>query len=171
MSTSDSTRIQASAAAFKAAADAFVAELERLTDETAAVQSKGDGWTPAQIGMHLALSNELFAGVLTGAVPMAQPAPSAFAEDPHVFSRVPAKITTFPSLEPPAGVKRSEVLERLRLANQQMLQAIEALPADRATSQCVQLPFGLITLHQFAEFTGAHMIRHTVQLQQVIAAA
>ena len=171
MSTSDSTRIQASATAFKTAADAFVAELERLTDDSAAVQPKDGGWTPAQIGMHLALSNELFAGVLTGAVPMAQPAAAGFVEDAQVFARVPNKVTTFPSLEPPAGVTRGEALERLRLANRQLLAAIESLAVARAKGQCVQLPFGLVSLHQFAEFTGAHMIRHTAQLQRALAAA
>ena len=168
MSAPHSTRVQASATAFKTAADSFVSSLERLTDDSATVQPKDGGWTPAQIGMHLALSNELFAGILTGAVPMAQPAAAGFGEDADVFSRVPNKITTFPSLVPPAEVRRSEAVERLRRANEQVLAAIQALPPDRA-SHCVQLPFGTISLYQFADFTGAHMVRHTAQLQRALA--
>jgi uncharacterized damage-inducible protein DinB len=171
MSTSTDSRIQASAAAFETVADAFVTSMERLSDQTAAVPPASGGWTPAQIAMHLALANELFAGVLSGAVGMAQPAATGFAEDPLVFSRVPDKVTTFPSLEPPSGVNRTEALERLRRANEQLLAAIEALPTERATGQCVQLSFGTITLHQFAEFAGAHMIRHTAQLQRALASA
>ena len=171
MSAPHSTRIQASATAFKTAAESFVSSLERLSDDSAAVQPKEGGWTPAQIGMHLALSNELFAGILSGAVPMAQPAPAEFAEDAQVFSRIPNKITTFPSLVPPDGVKRGEALDRLRRANAQLVAAIEGLQPDRAASQCVQLPFGTVSLYQFADFAGAHMLRHTAQLQRTLASA
>ncbi|HEV3484858.1 MAG TPA: DinB family protein [Vicinamibacterales bacterium] len=171
MSAAHSTRIQTSATAFKTAAESFVSALERLSDESATTQPKDGGWTPAQIGMHLALSNELFAGILTGAVPMAQPAAADFSEDAQVFSRVPNKITTFPTLVPPAGVQRAEAIERLRRANQQVLSAIQSLPEDRAVGHCVQLPFGTISLYQFADFTGAHMVRHTAQLQRALASA
>ena len=171
MSAAHHSRIQTSANAFKTAADHFVSALERVGDDAASAQPKDGGWTPAQIGMHLALSNELFAGVLTGAVPMAQAAPEGFAEDGQVFSRVPNKITTFPSLVPPADVKRGEVIERLKRANDQMLTAINALPSERAAGQCVQLPFGTISLYQFADFAGAHMVRHTAQLQRILASA
>jgi uncharacterized damage-inducible protein DinB len=169
MSAAHSTRIQVSATAFKTAADTFVSSLERLSDDAATAKPKDGGWTPGQIGMHLALANELFAGILTGAVPMAQTAPAGFAEDPQVFSRIPNKITTFPSLVPPDGVKRDEALDRLRRANDQVFAAIQSLPADRAASQCVQLPFGAISLYQFADFAGGHLVRHAAQLQRALA--
>ena len=119
--------------------------------------------------MHLALSNELFAGILTGAVVMAQAVPDGFTEDSAVFSKVPTKITTFPSLEPPDGVTRAEAVERLRRANEQVVAAIEGLSDQRGGGHCVQLPFGTISLYQFADFTGAHMIRHTAQLERATA--
>lgn len=171
MSAAHSTRIQTFATAFKTAADAFVSSLEGLSEDAAMTGPKEGGWTPAQIGMHLALANELFAGILTGAVPMAQAVPAGFTEDPQVFSRIPNKITTFPSLVPPDGVQRGEALDRLRRANDQVVAAIQSLPADRAASQCVPLPFGAISLYQFADFTGGHIVRHAAQLQRALANA
>ena len=169
MSVAHASRIQASASAFKTAAATFDEKLNRLSDVAATTAPKAGGWTPAQIGMHLALSNELFAGILTGAVVMAQAVPDGFTEDSAVFSKVPTKITTFPSLEPPDGVTRAEAVERLRRANEQVVAAIEGLSDQRGGGHCVQLPFGTISLYQFADFTGAHMIRHTAQLERATA--
>ena len=170
MSVAHASRIQASASGFKTAAAAFGEKLNRLSDAAATTPPKEGGWTPAQIGMHLALSNELFTAIVNGAVPMAQPAPAEFAEDANVFSRVPDKVTTFPTLEPPAGVTRAEAEERLRRANEQLLAAIEGLSDERAANHCVQLPFGMVSLYQFADFAGAHMVRHTAQLERAISA-
>ena len=165
------TRIQSAVNMFEEANARMVALLESLSDE-AARHTPGEGrWTPAQVGYHVAVTNELFAGILTGAVPMARTAPAGFSENTDVFSTIPAQIKTLPPLEPPAAAARAEAIERLRAAEQALVTAMKTLPVDRAATQVMDLPFGTITMYQAAEFTGAHVSRHLAQIHRTVAQA
>src|SRR5262245_6672765 len=97
-------------ARFNAAHSALVNRLREMPPATAEHRSDADSWCAAQIGCHVALTNEWIAGVLTGATPMAQPAPAGFAERFNPGG-VPAKSKTFSSLEPPHPVSRDVALE------------------------------------------------------------
>ena len=150
----------------------LVKTLEGLTDAAAQTSPQGGGWTPAQVGLHVAMTNELFAGVLTGAVPMSKPAPAGFVEDPNVFSNAPSKIKTPDPLEPPsAGVTRTDAIRRLRTAQTTTVSALKTLAPDRASGNVMQLPIGAITLYQAAEFLGPHTSRHIAQVQRCLAGA
>ena len=169
MAQSHQNRLHASVSAFLSASEGMISALERLNDAAATHPPAGGGWNAAQIGYHVATTNDFLAGILTGAIPKAVPAPAGFNENPTVFSGVPSKVTTFPALEPPASATRAEALARLRASTAQAVKAIEGLSGERASGQVVEFPFGAISLYQLAEFLGGHVVRHQAQLQRATA--
>lgn len=172
MAVTHEDRIRKAVNAFEEANAHLVRMLEGLNEEAARRKPTDGGWSPAQVGYHVAVTNELFAGVLSGAVRMAQPAPAGFAEDPNVFAAVPEKLKTLPPLEPPeTGVTRADAIAKLRAAQPSLVAAIASMSAGRAGGQVMQLPFGSITLYQAAEFLGAHTARHAGQIRRCTAGA
>lgn len=159
-------RIRNAVSSFEEANNRLVRLLEGLNDEAAKKAPAGGGWNAAQVGYHVAMTNELFAGVLTGSVPFAQPAPSGFAENPDVFSAAPSKIETLPPLEPPAATTRQEAVAKLRSAQPVTVGAVKGLTPERATGHIMQLSFGAITLYQAAEFLAPHTTRHIAQVER-----
>lgn len=118
------------------------------------------------------MTDELFAGILTGGAPRSKPAPAGFVDDPDVFAEAPSKIKTPDPLEPPAsGVTRTDAIARLRSAQTATVSALKTLAPDRASGNVVELPMGVITLFQSAEFLGPHTSRHIAQLQRCLAGA
>lgn len=169
MANSHETRIHNAVNAFEEANASMVRLLEALNDEAARRAPSDGGWNAAQVAYHVAITNELFAGILTGSVPMAKPVPAGFAENPNVFSNVPSKVDTFPALQPPAVVSRDEALSKLKSAQAQMVGAMKALSPDSASGRVMELPFGAITMYQAAEFAGAHIGRHIAQIHRCTA--
>ena len=151
---------------FQAAMDLFLRTLESAQDVTA--PREAGGWNAAQIGWHVAKTNEMLSGVLTGTIPLAQPIPPEFQEDAEIFSKVPAKIQTFPQLEPPANVTRDEALADLRVSAVTTAQAFRSLSEERAKRHFVQFPMGPLTMYQFADFTVGHVSRHQKQLERCL---
>ena len=96
---------------------------------------------------------------------MAQPAPAGFMETFNPKA-LPAKIKTFPSLEPPAVVSAEVALERLRASGHHLSKAIASLSAERGAGHCVTLPFGTLSLFELADFTTAHVLRHISQIER-----
>jgi hypothetical protein len=162
-------RIDAQQAAFTAAMKNFEDTISRLDEGSATKVSAAGGWTAAQIAWHVGQTNELLAGVLSGQVPMATPAPEGFAENPNVFAGVPDKVKTFPQLEPPAGTTRADGLAKLTASAQPYVESLRALSAERAGGYCVDFPFGKLSLYQIADFAAAHVDRHHQQVQRAIA--
>jgi hypothetical protein len=161
-------RVKKIAEAFKAASAELATKLENLPQDAAGRRPQDGGWSAAQIGWHVALSNDVFSNVISGAMPMAVPPAADFAED-WTRIAIPAKIQTFPILVPPDETPRDEMLAKLRGSADRLLQAIESMPPDRAT-MCVQLQFGTMSLYQFGEFAGAHVRRHIGQLERTLTA-
>ena len=169
MAHSHQNRIHATVSTFLLASEGLIATLERLNDAAATHRPAGGGWTPAQIGYHVAITNDFLAGILTGASPKAFLAPAGFRENPHVFSGLPEKVPTFSSLEPPADVSRAQAIARLRESTTEAVHAIESLSPQRASGEVVQFPFGAISLYQLSEFLGRHVLRHEGQVQRATA--
>lgn len=169
MTQSHQNRIHASVSAFLSASEGMIAALERLNDTAATHPPAGGGWNAAQIGYHVAITNDFLAGILSGAIPKSIAAPAGFQENPNMFANLPTKVTTFSALEPPAGVTRAQALARLRESTAQSVKAIEGLNAERASGQVVEFPFGAISLYQLSEFIGGHVVRHYGQLQRAMA--
>ena len=166
MAQSHQNRIHASVSAFQSASEQLIAALERLNDDVATRAPQAGGWNAAQIGYHVATTNEFLSGMLSGAVPTAVPAPAGFAENPGVFNNIPSKIETFPQLQPPPSVTRAEAIEKLRRSTSSTVQAIESLSAERAGGYCVQFPIGQLSMYQVADFIGGHVVRHQKQLER-----
>lgn len=161
-------RIRSAADAFRTAFDAFVATLEAMDDDSASRPSPDGGWSPAQVGWHVAESNRLTAATLSGALPGARRS-EGFVEDAAVFSRIPEKAETpIPALNPPAGVTREDALTKLRWSVAPTVKAIETLTPDRAANFTVKFPFGIVNLYQLSEFAGVHVGRHKKQLERCL---
>ena len=169
MAQTHQNRIHASVSAFQSASDDLIAALERLDDKAATRVPQDGGWNAAQIGYHVATTNDFLAGVLTGTIPSAVPTVPGFAESSEVLKRVPAKLETFPQLEPPATVTRADAIAKLRQSTSATVKAIESLAADRAAGYCVQFPVGQLSMYQVADFIGGHVLRHQKQLQRATA--
>jgi hypothetical protein len=152
-------------ARFQSAHNALVGKLRELPPESAEHRPAAEAWSAAQIGFHVATTNEWIAGVLSGSTPMAQPAPAGFAESFNPRS-LPEKIKTFPTLEPPAVVSAEVALERLRASGHHVSKAIASLNAERGAGHCVTLPFGTLSLFELADFTTAHVLRHISQIER-----
>lgn len=155
-------------ARFHSAHNALVGRLREMPAESAEHRPAADTWSAAQIGFHVATTNEWIAGVLDGSTPMAKPAPPGFAEEFN-SRRLPDKIKTFPSLEPPSVVSAEVALEKLRASGHHLSKAIASLTADRGMSHCVTLPFGTLSLFELADFTAAHVVRHIGQIERIRA--
>jgi hypothetical protein len=157
-------------ARYTAAHHLLVSTLRELSTPAAEHRRAPEAWSPAQIGCHVAITDEWIAGVLLGTTPMAQPAPAGFVETFNPKS-IPEKIKTFSTLEPPAVVSLEAALERLRTSGQHMSKAIASLTPDRGANYCVTLPFGTLSLFQLAEFTSDHVARHVAQVERTVAHA
>jgi hypothetical protein len=157
-------------ARFNAAQNHLAGKLRDLPAGAAEERPDIDAWSAAQVGWHVAVTNEWIAGVLTGATPMAQPAPAGFKESAHALT-VPDNIKTFPALEPPAVVGRDSALEKLRGSGQQMSKAIASLTPERGGGYTVTLPFGTLSLYELADFAAGHVARHIAQIDRAVARA
>lgn len=155
-------------ARFNAAHNALALRLRDCHASAAEERPEDGSWSCAQIGWHVAKTNEWIAAVLTGADGAAKAAPHGFKESFDVAA-LPAKIKTSPTLEPPGIVGRDLALERLRASGQHMSKAIASLTPDRGANYCVTLPFGTLSLFELAEFAAGHVGRHAKQLDRVMA--
>ena len=158
-------------ARFGAAQTALISQFRELVPGSGEHQPAADAWSAAQIVCHVAMANEWAAGVLTGATPLAQPAPAGFGEraTPIDIPRVPRQ-KTFP-LPPPTVVGAEAALERLRASGHRLSKAIASLTPERGSGYCVTLPFGTISLFELAELTTAHVARHTSQVEKTLTDA
>lgn len=153
-------------ARFSAAQQFFLSRLRELDPEGAEHHPSLEGWSPAQIGAHVAMANEWTAGVLMGTTPLAQPAPAGFTEQ-YSSSRgsgVPWNVKAFP-LRPPDVISLDNTVERLRTSAHHLSRAIASLTAERGAGYTVTLAVGTLSLFELAEYTVAHVGRHAAQLE------
>ena len=161
-------RVRAVSEQIKAAEERLIAQLESIDEAVATKRPADNGWSPAQVGWHIGHTNEMLAAIMTGAIPMAQPAPADFREQEWGSMAIPAKIQTMPQLEPPAEVTRAEAIEKIRNAGKMVTSAFGTLPENRA-GQVVSLPFGTLSMYQVGEFVAKHADRHLAQIKRCIA--
>ncbi len=158
-------RIRGIADGVNSALNRFAKDFSAIPDEAALIAGTGNGWNAAEIATHVAIANEWVAGVLSGEIQAAQPAPSGFRENWSVIV-IPDRMQTFPSMVPPGGVTRLHAANQLARANAGVVQAIAHLDESRA-SQVVTFPFGTLSLYQVAEFVDMHANRHVAQLHRL----
>ena len=166
MAQSHQNRIHASVSAFQSASEQLIAALERLNDDVATRAPQAGGWNAAQIGYHVATTNEFLSGMLSGAVPIAVPAPAGFAENPAVFNNIPSKIEPFRNCNRRRASRGPKRSKNCAAVTSSTVQAIESLSAERAGGYCVQFPIGELSMYQVADFIGGHVVRHQKQLER-----
>jgi uncharacterized tellurite resistance protein B-like protein len=158
-------RIAKAVSVFKAAHEAFVADLNAVAEPERAPAS--GGWTASQIAWHLADTNRHVAALLGGRVPGVKEI-RGFSEDPTAFSKIPERVPTpIPDVQPPANATRKDAIERLRASEAPTVHAIESLTEERARNFTVDFPFGTLNLYQVAEWVSAHANRHRAQLTRL----
>jgi hypothetical protein len=155
-------------ARFNATQNSLVAKLRDLPAGIAEERHDVDAWSAAQIGWHVAMFNDWVAGVLTGSTPMAEPAAPDFREAVHALT-LPEKVKTFPTLEPPEAAGRDSALEKLRASGLRVSKAIASLTPERGAGYTVTLPFGTMSLFEFADFGAGHVARHIAQIDRTVA--
>jgi hypothetical protein len=160
-------RIQTIVEGITAAQQSFSARFATISDDAAIVAAPDNGWSAAEVAMHVAITNEWVADVLSGHIQAAQPAPPNFREDWSSIV-VAERLKTFPALEPPAGVTKRQASNRLAVADNHLLTAASQLDEGRA-QQVVKFPFGTLSLYQVGEFAAIHANRHEAQLQRIEA--
>ena len=162
-------RIAVTVAAFEAAMGRFLARVEHTPDATAEQARPEGGWNVAGIAWHVALTNEAFAGLVDGSVPLAKaPAPD-FEEMPfsEIRAMVPDQLEAPERFHPPEGITKAEALTRVRASQERLVRALRALPESRGL-WAVKSILGQISLYQVGDWAVAHVARHNAQAKRVI---
>ena len=126
-------------ARFQSAHNALVGKLRELPPESAEKRPASEAWSAAQVGFHVATTNEWIAGVLDGSTPMAAPAPFRPRITPTIgscFSRLTSEFNRQPSLNAQRSITSTSPATHIcrRLACSFTWRA-----ASRAKSRCLPL--------------------------------
>jgi hypothetical protein len=164
------TRIGNIESDFGQAIDQLMARLHAL-DDAAATRQSASGWTPAQIGVHDALTNDFLAAVIRGDVKeMSVPRQADFTESLATL-QLPDKVKTFSALEPPADASKADAVARLRQSGQTFEKALPTVTPERCVSTCIKMPFGVVfSLYEVGEFATSHVHRHVAQVDRAAGA-
>jgi hypothetical protein len=157
-------------AKFNAINQALVTKLREMPAAAAEHVPGDDQWSAAQVGWHVALTNDWIAGVLLGSTPAVHPAPAGFKEC-FDAGALPATVNSLAAFEPPPAVSLDTALGRLRASGQRVSKAIAALTPERGANYCVTLGCGTLSLFEFAEFAASHLGRHVAQVDRALARA
>ena len=170
MSSTHKDRVAAATTSLDAATAAFLAFLDRLP-ETVAVQSLPGRWTPAGHAAHVALTNDVFFGVLQGGGPIAAfEGTSDFPDEKWSMDAPPGGVVAPGILIPPPEIGRAAAAAQLRESAERLRPAIAALDEKRAAS-CVRLPWNVVSLYQMSEWAGGHTLRHLAQVNRELQLA
>ena len=162
-------RVRGIHSTFSEATDHLIACLQQLNDNIV-TRAPAGAWTPAQIGCHVALTNEFLAAVLSGAVgEMNVPRPDGFQETLATL-QLPDRVKTFPALEPPAGASKRDAVAKLRQSADVFAKSLSAATSERCGSVCVKMPFGVVfSIYEVGEFATGHIHRHIGQVNRTVA--
>ena len=164
-------RITATAAAFEAAMERFLARIESTPDSIAERAPSDGGWSAAGIAWHVAMVNEQFARLIDGSAPGAKPPEEGFEERP--FAQITeaiagASLEAPAKFHPPAGVTKADALALARGSRDMMLNAVRQLPESRGLWS-VKSILGQVTVYQVGEWATAHVARHNAQAKRAIS--
>lgn len=161
-------RIAVTVASFDAAMGRFLARIENTPDALAEQARPDGGWNVADIAWHVAVTNEGFAGLVDGSVPLARAPKPDFEETPfhEITALVPDQLEAPEQFHPPAGITKAEALTRARASQERLVQALRALPESRGL-WTVKSILGQISLYQVGDWAVAHVARHNAQAKRV----
>jgi uncharacterized damage-inducible protein DinB len=164
------SRVERVLAGFADANRRLVARLESASETEAITTPVAGGWTPAQIGAHVATFNAILAGYVSGARPGARPAPVEFVERPwaEIQATLTGPFSAPQHLEPQGDTTGAASLAALAAAADQVAAAFSDLTVDRADLTISHPRVGAITLLQAGDWIVAHTIRHNAQMKRVL---
>lgn len=165
--TAHDARVADIVSRFDETASRFLARLERAGDRGAQPAS---GWSPAQIGAHVAMVNNSFASVIDGSGPGATPPAADFVERAwsDIIRNAPEKIEAPARFVPPASTTIGEAVADFRSSTEKLRAALAGLTAERSQLCFSHRIFGPISLYQVGDFAIAHMVRHNLQAKRVL---
>ncbi len=158
---------------FASANERLVARLRGASDE-AAERHNPDGWSPAQIGWHVATVSTRFASMIAGDATGPLPLPESFQERPwaEIAGSIPVRLQAPAATHPPPAVKRAEAVAALEASGTKMARAFDALTAQRGAGMGItNAVVGTITVYQLAEWATAHIARHNKQAKRMLGEA
>ena len=162
MSSMHDARVRAASLSLDAATQAILSFVNAVP-ESKATEALVGGWTPAGHVWHVALTNDVFGGILTGRGPItAAPGISEFTDAEWNFN-APPRATAPDILLPPPDADRDVAARRLRESVTRLRPLIESLDPALAT-QTVQLPWARVSVYQVVEWATGHTLRHLSQV-------
>lgn len=156
---------------YREAHDRLVKRLSEAPADAAERAPADGGWSAAQIGWHVAAVDASFAGLLSGERPGAQPLPEGAQEKSwaEILQAMPAKIEAGKRVQPPADVRRDDVLTLLADASARFDAALAGLDEARGSRYAITHPaIGTVCLRQFGDWATAHTIRHNAQAKRAL---
>jgi uncharacterized damage-inducible protein DinB len=170
MTDSLASRVERVLAGFDEANRRLVARLESASEAEAMKAPAPDQWSAAQIGSHIAAFNTLLAGLVSGALPGARPAPADFVqrEWADIQTTLMNPVAAPRVLHPPEDTSRAASLAALGQAAPAVVSAFSGLTDERAALTITHPRVGTITLVQAGDWLVAHTIRHNAQMKRAL---
>jgi len=171
MSETHTERIERMRKAYGEAHERFVKRLREAPADAVERPPADGGWSAAGIGWHVAAVDAQFAGLISGERPGAQPLAAGVSEKTwsDIVAGMPAKLEAGRRVQPPASVRRDEVLAALAESAAKLDAALAGLEEHRGATLGVTHPaIGTVTLRQIGDWAVAHTIRHNAQAKRVL---
>jgi uncharacterized damage-inducible protein DinB len=171
MTESHSERIERMRKAYREAHERLVKRLRDAPADAVERAPANGGWSAAAIGWHVAAVDAQFAGLVSGDRPGAQVLADGVSEKPwgEIVAGLPAKLEAGKRVQPPANVRRDEVLAALAESSAKLDAALAGLEEHRgATLAVTHSVVGTVTLRQIGEWATTHTIRHNAQAKRVL---
>jgi uncharacterized damage-inducible protein DinB len=160
-------------AAYREARARFAERLRRADEDAVHRAPANGGWSAAQIGWHVAAVDASFAAVIAGDVPAARPLPDGTVARPwsEIVTSVPDRIEAGKRVQPPADVRREDVLVALEESARRLDAALAGLSEERASAYAITHPvLGTVALGAIGEWAAAHVARHNAQAKRALGA-
>lgn len=142
----------------------------RIASAGGRAEQAAQGWTPAQIAVHVAMVNHSLASVIDGSADGARPPADGYQERAwaDVVRDVPARNEAPARFQPPATVVARDALQQFEQSVSHLARALQTLTPDRGRYCITTKAVGTITLYQAGDFAIAHMIRHNQQAKRIL---
>lgn len=162
-------RIARATGDFDRAMERFLERLSRAGVRGEVVPGDGD-WSAAQIAWHVALVNETFAGLISGAIKGPVPAAAGFVERDWgtIRSGAAPKLKAPAQLQPPSHVTMAAAIEKLQASAESIRSALASLAPERGGYTLKTSAVGEISVYQIGEWATVHVIRHNAQAKRVL---
>jgi hypothetical protein len=169
--TAHADRVNRLLESLRGATQQITTTLERASEDAAQHCPKQGQWSATQIGYHVALTNEWFAGAFsrTG-VTLPFLGESDFDDESWNLDAPPVGVQAPGLLEPPARVTRREAVDKIQSSAERLAPFLAQLTSEDGSAMCVTVPWATISLYQLAEWAGGHALRHLRQMRRALAA-